>query len=190
MDSLRMALLGIIGALGAFLGMMETILPIPIGLVLMYIFQENRKEVVFSILAGKLFLLLEAILCWNMFYATIFLVTSLDEMAGVMVFSRATCIDNKTLIATGTVATFFQNALVVVCMFPIIDTMSDGILPIDTQMFTFGVLIPMIVIGAICYGFCFVFLFKSVKGVLDDIRAVIVPYTSKVQELNNLTDYV
>lgn len=189
MNSTRVTMLGIIGALGAVLGLIETVLPIPIGLVLMYVFQENRKEVMFSVLAGKLVLLLEAIICWNLFYVTLFIVTSVDELAGVIVFSRATCINNKTLVATGTASALLQNAFTVGCAYIMTQTMTSDIF-IDIQWFTSGVLIPLVIIGAFFYGLCFIVEFGAIKGILDNIRSVIVPYTGKIQELNNLTDYV
>jgi len=190
MNSTRVTLLGIIGALGVVLGIMEFILPIPIGLILIYIFQENRKEVMFSILAGKLVLLFEAIVCWNVFLVLLFFLTSVDELAGVIVFSRATCINNKTLMITGTIAALLQNCFTVGFTFITTQTMTSGILIIEIQWFTSGVLIPLIFLGAISYGVTFIFTFRAVRGVLDDIRSVIVPYISKIQELNSLTNYV
>jgi len=189
MNSTRVTLLGIIGALGAVLGLMETVLPIPMGLILIYVFQENRKEVMFSVLVGKLVLLLQAIVVCNVFYVSIFFITSIDELAGVIVFSRATCINSKTLIATGTASAMLQNAFTVVCLYLTRDVIFVGT-PIDIQWFTSGVLIPLIILGALLYGFCFISVFGAVRDILDDIRAVIVPYTSRIQELNNLTNYV
>lgn len=188
MDSTRVTMVAIIGALGAVLGIMEFVLPLPMGLMLIYIFREYRKEVMFSVLAAKSILLFEAIMCFNLFYVFIFIITSVDELAGVIVFSRATCINNKTLIATGTVSALLQNAFSVISTYLMRDTIFGDII-IDMQWYTSGVLIPLIILGALLYGFCFISVFGSIRGILDDIRAVIIPYTGEIQELNSLTDY-
>jgi len=193
MDSTRVTMLGIIGGLGAVLGMMEFVLPLPMGLMLIYIFQEYRKEVTFSVLTAKSILLLEAVMCLNLFYVIIFFVTCTDEIAGVIVFSRATCIDNKTLITTGAVSAVLQNTFTAVCAYLMIGTtftgnFSDTI--VDVQWFTSGVLIPYIIIASVLYGLSFISVFRAVQGSLNDIRAVIMPYTGKIQELNNMTNYI
>jgi len=189
MDSTRVTMVAIIGALGAVLGIVEFVLPLPMGLMLIYIFQEYRKEVMFSVLAAKSILLFEAIMCLNLFYVLIFFITSTDELAGVIVFSRATCINNKTLIFTGAVSAVLQNTFTIVCSYLALETASSVVI-IDIQLFTSGVLIPYIMLASALYGYCFISVFKAVQGSLDDIRAVIMPYISKIQELNTLTDYV
>lgn len=182
-------MIAIIGALGAVLGIMEFVLPLPMGLMLIYIFQEYRKEVMFSVLSAKLILLLEAILCLNLFYVFLLFVTSVDEIAGVIVFSKASCINNRILILTGTVSALLQNTFTVACLYLSGDTIfSEN--PIDIWWFTSGVLIFYVILASISYGFLFISTFGIVKNSLDSIRAVIRPYTSKIQELNSLIDYV
>lgn len=189
MDSTRVTMISIIGALGAILGIMEFVLPLPMGLMLIYIFQEYRKEVMFSVLAAKLILIFEAIMCLNLFYVLIFFVTSTDELVGVIVFSRATYINSKTLVVTGTVSSLLQNTFTVVSSCLLLETTFSGVI-VDIQWFTSGVLIPYIILASGLYGFSFIYVFRAVRGSLDSIRAVIVPYTSKMQELNGLAEYV
>ena len=188
MDSTRVTMISIIGALGAVLGIMEFVLPLPMGLMLIYIFQEYRKEVMFSVLAAKLILIFEAIMCLNLFYVLIFFVTSTDELAGVIVFSRTAYINSKTLVVTGTVSALLQNTFTVVSSYLAVETTFSGTI-VALEWFTSGVLIPYIILASVLYGFSFIYVFKAVQGSLDGIRAVILPYISKIEELNSLTDY-